>query len=168
MFKVLVLASLITGACNNQESTTAETKKDSSTVTETPVAPVFDKLLGTWQNTGDQSYERWTRNQDGSYSTVVFKVNGKDTTFMESNSVYRENGKWTSENKASGQNDGKSVKFVEAAMTANTIHFSNPAHDFPTDIHYTIVDATTVNAYIVGPNNKGGKDTIPFNYTRVQ
>jgi len=25
-----------------------------------------------------------------------------------------------------------------------------------------------LNAFIIGPNNKGGKDTIPFNYTRIK
>ncbi len=166
--KIAILACILS-ACNNQQSDTASTTTDSTgTVTEHPVETVFDKLVGTWQNTGDKSFERWTKNNNGTYRTVVFDVKGSDTTYKEDNQVYQENGKWVSENKVSGQNNGKSIKFTESMLTASSFQFSNPAHDFPTDIHYDVVDANTVNAYIVGPNNKGGKDTIPFNYTRVK
>ena len=166
--KICMLAGILS-ACNDQQGDTASTANDSaSTISEHPIETVFDKLVGTWQNTGDKSYERWTKNDNGSYRTVVFAVNGSDTSFKEDNKVYQENGKWVSENKVAGQNDGKSVKFTETLLTASSFQFSNPAHDFPTDIHYDIVDANTVNAYIVGPNNKGGKDTIPFNFTRVK
>ena len=165
--KIFILACTL-GACNNQQGNTATTNDSASTVTEHPVETVFDKLVGTWQNTGDKSFERWTKNDNGSYHTVVYELKGSDTIYKEDNQVYQENGKWVSENKVSGQNDGKSVKFTESQMTTNSFQFSNPAHDFPTDIHYDIIDANTVNAYIVGPNNKGGKDTIPFNFTRVK
>jgi len=53
-------------------------------------------------------------------------------------------------------------------LNETIVQFSNPAHDFPTDINYTVADANTLRAFIVGPNNKGGKDTIPFNYIRVK
>ncbi|HYF30254.1 MAG TPA: hypothetical protein VD993_03950 [Chitinophagaceae bacterium] len=169
LLTALIVLAVGIGGCNNQQNNAATTTDSSgATVPTTSGEVIFDKLVGTWQNTGDKSFERWTRNSDGTYRTVVFKVNGSDTSYTEENSVYQENGKWVSENKVSGQNDGKSVKFTQSAMTTNTIQLSNPAHDFPTDIHYTVVDANTVNAYIVGPNSKGGKDTIPFNYTRVR
>jgi len=66
-----------------------------------------------------------------------------------------------------GQNEGKSVKFTATQLSAAAIQFSNPAHDFPTDINYTITSDTTLHAFIIGPNQKGGKDTIPFNFRRV-
>ncbi|HEX7846271.1 MAG TPA: hypothetical protein VF476_10770, partial [Chitinophagaceae bacterium] len=80
--------------------------------------------------------------------------------------VYPENSNWVYENKVTNQNDGKAIKFTSTKMSDNSVQFSNPAHDFPTDINYTVADANTVNAFIIGPNSKGGKDTIPFNYTR--
>lgn len=165
-FIKLLIVTCVLIACNDAADT--KTTTDAAVTTPTTEATVFDKLLGTWQNTGDNSFERWTKNDNGTYRTLVFAVNGSDTAFKEDNQVYQENGKWVSENKVSGQNDGRSVKFTESLMTANSFQFSNPAHDFPTDIHYDIVDANTINAYIVGPNNKGGKDTIPFNFTRVK
>ena len=168
-FITICILVFVVAACNNQQAENAGPVNDSSsTVTITPLENVFDKLLGTWQNTGDKSFERWTKNEDSSYHVVVFDVKGTDTTFKEDNKVYLDGGKWVSANKVSGQNDGKTIKFTESLITANSFQFSNPAHDFPTDIHYDIIDANTVNAYIVGPNSKGGKDTIPFNYTRVK
>jgi hypothetical protein len=76
--------------------------------------------------------------------------------------------KWVFENTVKGENDGKSVKFVSTKLTENSIQFSNPEHDFPNDVNYTVADENTVRAFIVGKNNKGGLDTIPFNYTRVK
>ena len=67
-----------------------------------------------------------------------------------------------------GQNEGKAVKFTSTFLNETSVQFSNPAYDFPTDINDTVTDANTIRAFIVGPNNKGGKDTIPFNYIRVK
>ena len=168
-FFTMLIAACMLAACNNQaETTSSPADSTANTITSAPAEVPFDKIIGTWQNTGDKSFERWTKNDNGSYRTVVFIVKGSDTAFREDNQVYQENGKWISENKVVGQNDGRSVKFTESLLSANSFQFSNPAHDFPTDIHYDIVDANTINAYIVGPNNKGGKDTIPFNFTRVK
>ena len=167
-FIKLVIVTSALAACNNQAETTSSSADSTASNTSAPVEIAFDKMVGTWQNTGDKSFERWTKNDNGTYRTVGFIVKGSDTVFREDNQVYQENSKWVSENKVAGQNDGKSVKFTESLLTPNSFQFSNPAHDFPTDIHYEIVDANTVSAYIVGPNNKGGKDTIPFNFIRVK
>ena len=53
-------------------------------------------------------------------------------------------------------------------MNENTIQFSNPEHDFPNDINYTLQNNQTINAFIVGRNKKGGFDTILFNYKRIK
>jgi len=82
--------------------------------------------------------------------------------------IYQENDHWTFENTVKGQNNGNAVKFIATLFNETTVQFSNPQHDFPTDINYTVPDPDTVNAFIVGPNAKGGKDTIRFNYTRVK
>jgi hypothetical protein len=66
------------------------------------------------------------------------------------------------------QNEGKAVKFTSTFLNETSVQFSNPVHDFPTDINYTVTDDNTLRAFIVGLNNKGGKDTIPFNYIRVK
>jgi hypothetical protein len=129
---------------------------------------VFDKLVGIWQSEDGKSFEQWSENDNGTYRSVAFSVNGADTSWNEQASIYPENDKWVFENTVKGQNNGKAVRFVSSALSDNSVQFSNPAHDFPTDINYTLPDANIVHAFIIGPNGKGGKDTIPFNYVRLK
>ncbi len=115
-----------------------------------------------------KSFERWTKKDDGTYQSVAFSVKGNDTSWNEVANIYPENDQWVFENTVKGQNDGKAVKFISSLLDENMVQFSNPAHDFPTDVNYTVFGADAVNAFIVGTNNKGGKDTIPFSYTRIK
>jgi hypothetical protein len=155
--------SLIAFACSNSNS------PNNPETTPTPSkALVFDKLAGTWQSEDGKSFERWSKKEDGTFQSVAFSIKGSDPSWNENATIYTENNKWIFENKVKGQNDGKAVKFTSSLLNENTVQFSNPAHDFPTDVNYTVIDANTVHAFIIGPNNKGGKDTIPFNYTRVK
>ncbi len=160
---LLLAVSII--ACNNSKTTNKET-------TDTPASSakelVFDKMLGTWQNEDGKSYERWVKNDNGTYNSSAFSIKGTDTSWNEQASIYSENNSWVFENIVTGQNDGKAVKFTSSLLNDSTVQFSNPAHDFPTDINYTVTDANTLKAFIVGPNSQGGKDTIPFNYIRVK
>jgi hypothetical protein len=158
---VVYYAVICLTACNNSASK-PETNNASS------IQSVFDKLVGTWQNKNATSFERWTKKLDGSFQSVVFSINGKDTLWNERASIYPENGGWVFENAVKDENEGKAVKFTSSALSKNSVQFSNPAHDFPTDINYTIVDENTVHAFIVGPNDKGGKDTILYYYTRAR
>ena len=133
-----------------------------------PAPLVFDKLVGTWLMEDGKTFEQWTKNADGTYHSIVFSVNGKDTSFSEDAKTYKENGNWVFENKVNGQNDGKAIKFTSTKLNDITVQFSNPAHNFPTDVNYTVTDENTINAFIIGPNKNGGKDTIPYNYKRVK
>jgi hypothetical protein len=163
---LMCLLSLSLYNCNNQTADSSETRSG-STVTETTSSPaVFEKLLGTWQLEDGKTYERWKRNDDGSYRSNVYVLKDADTSWNEQAHIYLENGRWVFENRINGQNDDKSVKFTSSKLTDNSVQFSNPAHDFPTDVNYTISNQNSVNAFIVGPNSKGGKDTIPFKYKR--
>ena len=162
MIIVFFAGSLI--GCNNSESSAGK-KEDSSL----PVKQlVFDKLTGTWQMDDGKSFERWTKKDDGTYQSVAFSIKGNDTSWNEQANIYSENDQWVFENTVKGQNESKAVKFISTMLDENMVQFSNPAHDFPTDVNYTVVGSNSVRAFIVGPNNKGGKDTILFNYTRVK
>lgn len=129
---------------------------------------VFDKLVGLWKSKKGTSFEKWTKKDNGSYEAKSFRVRGTDTSWTEQVNIFKENDKWIYEVTVKGQNNGKAVKFTSAMLNDNSVLFSNPAHDFPTDIGYTVADDNTVNAFIVGPNKNGGKDTIPFSFTRVK
>jgi hypothetical protein len=125
-------------------------------------------LLGTWQSTNGKVYERWTKNSTGSYRSVVFTLNGKDTVYREEANVFRLPKGWVFINLVKDQNHGKEIKFTSISESSNSIHFNNSQHDFPTDINYSMPNDSTLNAFIAGPNEKGGRDTIPFNYTRIK
>lgn len=153
------LVSII--ACNNESTVKPEAPEAAKEI-------VFDKLVGLWQGTGGANFEQWTKNEDGTYRSVGFSIKGTDTSWNEQATIYPENDKWVFENSVKGQNNGKAVKFISSSINANSVQFSNPAHDFPTDINYTIPDVNTIHAFIVGPGSTGGKDTIPFNFTRLK
>ena len=152
-------------ACNNSDGST--TTKDNASIPPRQQL-IFDKLTGTWQSEDGKSFERWTKNDNGTYRSVGFSIKAGDTSWNEQANIYRENDNWIFENTVKGQNDGKAVKFTSSVLNENSVQFSNPAHDFPTEINYTLVNANSLRAFIIGPNNKGGKDTIPFNYVRVK
>ena len=138
---------------------------------KTPARPgvdlVFDKLVGLWRSEDGKSFEQWTKNADGTFRSRVFSIIGADTSINEEANIYKDNEKWIFENRVNGQNDGKAVKFVSSILTDNSVQFSNPNHDFPTDINYTVSNANELNAFIIGPNKNGGRDTIPFKSTRI-
>lgn len=164
---IVILIAASSASCNNSGENKTETNT-TKTETTTPVNElVFDKMLGTWQSEDGKSFERWTKNDKGGYNSAVYSLKGTDTSWNERANIYLENSNWVFENSVTGQNDGKSVKFISSILETNKVQFSNPSHDFPTDINYTVADATTINAFIIGPNKNGGKDTIPFNYKKV-
>lgn len=162
----ILIASII--ACNNEKTANADETTANNSTTPPPVAVLpFDKLVGLWKNEDGKSFERWTRVDNGQFRMAAFSIKGNDTSWHEKASIYPESDKWVFENTVTNQNDGRAIKFISSIMSGNSVQFSNPAHDFPTDINYTIPDSNTVRAFIVGPNAKGGKDTIPFNFVRV-
>lgn len=167
----LLFAFLVTVifACNNDQAATTvegEIKKDSPSVKSKSV--VFDNILGVWKNYERKIFEQWTEVPGKGYASKVYKVTNGDTAYEEDATIYFENGKWVFENKVSGQNNGAAIKFIADIITDSSVQFSNPAHDFPTDINYTLVDKSNLHAFIVGPNKNNGKDTIPYNYVRVK
>jgi len=164
----LILSLLIVITACNDEKNEQEKSAEATPVSSESKQLVFDKLVGLWKNPEADNFEQWIKNSDGTYRSKGFSVKGADTSWNEQASIFSENNNWVFENTVKGQNDGKAVKFTSTIFNDKTVQFSNPQHDFPTDINYTVVDANTVNAFIVGPNKNGGKDTIPFNFIRIK
>jgi hypothetical protein len=148
LFIVVLFVSIT--ACNNTKSDKAEDKTGNTKVTLLKET-VFDKLVGTWKSEDGNSFEEWSKNDNGTYRSRAYSVKGSDTLVSENANIYPENDKWVFENTVKNQNEGKAIKFTSSLLTDNSVQFSNPAHDFPTDINYTVPDANTVNAFIVGP-----------------
>ena len=148
-------------ACNNN------TQEAGPVINEPNNKLVMDGMIGTWLNEDGKSFERWTKNEDGSFNSAAYSIKGSDTMWNERASVYQENSNWIFENLVTGQNEGKAVKFTSTQLSPTSVQFSNPAHDFPTDINYSITSDTTIHAFIIGPNEKGGKDTILFDFRKI-
>ena len=81
---------VITFACNNSGRSTTK-KEDASVPAQQQL--IFDKLTGVWQNEDGKSFERWTKNDNGSYRSVGFSITGNDTSWNEQADIYQENGK---------------------------------------------------------------------------
>ena len=107
------------------------------------------------------------KNPDSSYASASYSLSGADTYWNEMAKIFSENGNWIFENNVKGQNNGQSVRFTSTFLTDSIVQFSNPAHDFPTDVNYTVIDSNNLHAFIIGPNKNGGRDTIPFEYSRL-
>ncbi len=138
------------------------------TIHSTSKKIVFDLLVGTWKSDHGKNLEEWKKLAEGKYQSRVYSLKNSDTLLKEETTVYFENNKWIFSTLVNMQNKGESVKFTSILVTENSVQFSNPQHDFPTDINYTLPNINTLNAFIIGPNRNGGKDTIPFNYARIK
>ena len=104
---------------------------------------------------------------ESTFQSRVYILNHSDTIVSEEASNYQENGQWVFENKVIGQDDDQPIKFYSTQLTNHSVQFSNPPHDFPTDVNYSLPDKNTIRAFIIGLNKKGNKDTTPFHYRRV-
>jgi hypothetical protein len=155
----LLIATVLI-ACNNNNLETGPLSIESKQHV------VMDGMVGTWLNNDGISFERWTKVNDSLYQSVVFSINNNDTAWKERAMVFRKNENWVFENVVEGQNAGQAVSFTSTQIDSSKVQFSNPAHDFPTDIHYSLVNDSVLEAFIAGPNEKGGKYTIPFIYKR--
>lgn len=164
---IAFLSMISISSCNDKKDNREKTTETTAPIPGTKEL-VFDKLVGVWKNEDGKSFEQWTKNDDGTYQSRAYSVKSEDTSWNEQATIYRENDNWIFENTVKGQNEGKAVKFTSTILNEKTVQFSNPQHDFPTDINYTLPDPHTVHAFIIGPNKKGGKDTIPFNFTRIK
>ena len=114
------------------------------------------------------TYERWTKESNSQFRSEVFTINSGDTIWKEQADVFQENEQWIFQNTVKDQNDGKAIRFTSTVWNDSMVQFSNTRHDFPQQIRYLLKNNNTIHAYIAGPNNKGGMDTIPFNYTRYR
>src|SRR5688572_26319459 len=89
----IFLLSLVLLACNNPTTAgTNNTNKPDSLLPTTQL--VFDKLLGLWQSEDGNNFERWTKNENVTYRSVVYSLKGTDTVWKEQATIYKENDKW--------------------------------------------------------------------------
>jgi hypothetical protein len=155
----VAVVTVFATSCKDKSETSAESKEKST------AGVLFNDLVGTWKNIENPgNFERWTKTGDSTYHSIVFTIAGNDTTWSDEGKIYPQGTNWIFD---AGKDDHL-TPFTATKIESNAVHFTNPAHDFPTDIHYHLMSADSLHAFIVGPNAKGGKDTIPYHYTRVK
>lgn len=124
---------------------------------------VFEKLIGIWQIEGENEFEKWSKNDDGTFSSVMYKVKEGDTTYLETVKIYKnEKSLWVYEPLVKGQKNGQPVSFTEVLLNETQVSFENQQHDFPKYIHYSLISPVKLEAFIAG-----GKDTVRFNFKRL-
>src|SRR5687767_949512 len=98
---IILVPTLLIIACNNNNETNVAKSIETTAVTPSKQI-IFDRLVGTWQNTDGKSFERWIKNEDGSFNAAAYILKGKDTVWNERASIYKSNSNWVFENLVSG------------------------------------------------------------------
>lgn len=119
-----------------------------------PVLPEW--LLGSWQqrtNTGSNLLETWSKKTDHELNGKSVKINGADTTLLETIAVVRTNDSLFYIPTVSNQNQGKPVRFYCSSQQNGLLVFENPQHDFPQQITYRLITKDSIVAAISGLYN---------------
>lgn len=120
-----------------------------------PVISQAEWLMGEWQqNSPDENFtEIWEKVNDSVFSAISFSMNGTDTAFTESIILKQSNDKLLYIPTVTSQNDNQPVVFTSTRITAESLVFENPGHDFPQKITYTRISADSLLATISGTIN---------------
>ena len=166
MMKKLIFFSLFTAFFLACKTSNPKVEKKVIPPAEQATGAPFDQFIGTWLNTSFGNFEEWKTAGTDQYAVRSYGVNGADTVVQERVKVFKEAGNWVYEVTVIGQNNNQPVRFTSNAVSANQVNFSNPAHDFPTDINYAI-EGNALKAFIAGPGKNGEQKTIPIAFERV-
>ena len=126
--------------------------------------PFFENMVGMWKMEGTDTYEHWEKAAEG-FSITVFKVSGIDTTVLESVGVRKWDTGIVYRVTVAGQNQGNAVNFMLKTVSDSMATFANPAHDFPTEISYSLLRNGNLKAVISGPGG-ADKKRMEFLYSR--
>lgn len=99
----------------------------------------FDWLLGKWEKTEEnsinQTFETWTKENDSSYRGHGIVVAGGDTIWQEHMLFHMENELWKMIIKTPENQD--QVSFNLTSFDSTSFIVENPTHDFPKIISYS-------------------------------
>ena len=126
-------------------------------------------LVGLWKMDTKRGplYEEWKVISDNKFYGKSYKVNGKDTMFLERVELTFQNGNILYTPIVTGENNEQPVPFKLNKLTGRKYVFENKEHDYPQRVIYDIVSKEALNARIEG-NNKGKEMSSDFNYSRVK
>jgi len=119
----------------------------------------FDSWIGTWtENQADGVFkEVWTKDSDTLFLGTSSMVNGKDTLFREDIRLVLRGKDIFYIPTVPGQNEDKPVEFKLIASIDKSWTFENKAHDYPSQIIYTLNHPNSITATIQGTENNRSK-----------
>lgn len=98
------------------------------------------ELAGAWKNELDtgalRSYEHWWMRDSARFEGLAYVLSGTDTVHIEDLRIVRNGARITYGARISTQNRGEWVEFELQNSGGDTLLFTDPHHDFPTDIRY--------------------------------
>jgi predicted enzyme related to lactoylglutathione lyase len=126
------------------------------------------RITGTWQTENGQITETWRMSRDSVFRATAFAAAGdmKNPVPEEYIRIVRDGEKTFYEAQVAGQNDEKPVLFRLTGLDTNRMVFTNPDHDFPRKIEYTLESPDRLNA-IVSDGSTSGK-SITFKYRKMK
>ena len=139
-----------------------------SLVAQNTVSFDFSQLSGTWvkQHTSSPQIEHWQSQPDGSFTGFGADVKGIDTVVTEDLRIFHANGTWQYEAKVKNQNNGKPIVFALQNANRKKCTFSNPAHDFPQKIQYSL-KKSGLRVALYGPSPMGKSITYFIDFKRA-
>jgi lipopolysaccharide export LptBFGC system permease protein LptF len=119
----------------------------------------FDSWIGTWtENQADGVFkEAWTKDSDTLLLGTSSMVSGKDTLFQENIRLILRGKDIFYIPTVPGQNEDKPVEFKLIASSDKSWTFENKAHDYPSQIIYTLNNPNSITATIQGTENNRSK-----------
>lgn len=120
-------------------------------------------LTGTWRTVSPDSsrFETWKPESETSYSGTGGLLAGNDSLVTEALMLEKISDKWIYFATVSGQNNGKTVSFSQTQQTETSVEFSNPDHDFPKKLIYTLLSGDTLQVTV-----SGGTDSFTLRFVR--
>jgi hypothetical protein len=119
----------------------------------------FDSWIGIWtENQADGNFkESWTKESDTLFIGASSMVSEKDTLFQENIRLVLRGKDIFYIPTVPGQNEDKPVAFKLIASSDKTWTFENKAHDYPSQIIYTLNNQNSITATIQGAENNRSK-----------
>ena len=110
-------------------------------------------IIGQWQTNPKVEVEVWSFKED-KYTASGLIVNEERPRVTELMNISDKNGVLVYSVLSYGQNDNLYVDFALSNNMPKDLIFTNPNHDFPKSIRYTLVDEQTLKVVVGGTDTK--------------
>jgi hypothetical protein len=122
----------------------------------------FKDWIGTWHNTDPQSQftEEWEQISDTKYKGTGSWYANDSIVYQEQIELIYNESAWKYCVLAPGQNKDEIVEFQLTSFTDSSWTFTNPTHDFPKKILYTLLSPITMKVHVTGHEDGKMKELL--------